>query len=465
MTKQLLLPILSLTIVIFQGCKVTRDYVQGEPESVVETFPFDTLNIDTVSMAAMDIEEFYNDPLLISLIRSGLENNYNLSIALRSIEIANAYYLQGKQAYWPEINASFQPSFSRNSTNSRFGSFLGDQIFQSYQLGVSASWEADIWGKLRAQEKAAFADYLAAESSVKVVQTELIANIASLYYQLVALDAQKELTERTIENRKASIETIESLKDAGNVTEVAVQQTEAQLYNAQGLIVDLNKNIQLAENTLNQLLGRTHQPVARIALAETNFPELLEVGVPSALLQNRPDLRVAEYDIRSAFEMTNVAETFFYPTLRITAGTGFETLDLGTLLSPGSIFGNLAAGLTQPIVSRRVNKTRREVSELQYQQAVLNYEDRFVNAVKEVSDAMYNIEAAENKIVFQQRELESLNKATEYSEELLNYGLANYLEVLRARDQALAAELSIITSHLNKLSGLVSLYKALGGGW
>ncbi|GAA5224771.1 efflux transporter outer membrane subunit [Membranihabitans marinus] len=456
-----------LTLLSFlYSCKITEDFSEHRPEPLTETFPWSEYNIDTSTMANMTIDEFFKDSLLLNLIETGLENNYSLAMAMQAMDIANAYYLQGKAAYLPNVDATLQPSFLKNSNNSQFGSFLGgNKIVQSYQLGVSASWEADIWGKLKAQESSYLADYLGVEASVKWAQTTLISNIASLYFQLIALDEQKKITERTIQNRKKSIETIQALKDAGLVTEVAVKQTEAQLYQSQAILVDLNKEIQLNENTLNALLSRPYQVIERSEIDQIDLPIALTIGIPAQLLENRPDLKMSEYNIRSTFELTNVARSYFYPSLNLTASTGFESLDIAKLLSPNSIFANLAAGLTQPLANKRVNKTRLEVSELQYQQAILDYENQYIYAVKEVLDALTNADAADEKRNYQAMELQALSEASEYSTELLNYGLANYLEVLTAQNQELSAELNIVSSQLNKWSAVISLYKALGGGW
>src|SRR5699024_7322658 len=192
-------------------------------------------------------------------------------------------------------------------------------------------------------------DLQAAQIGLQGIQTELIYNIASLYYQLIGLDARKEIAEKTIYNRRISLETIESLKSAGNVTEVAVQQNRAQLHFAEALLIDIKENIFLLENTLNSLLARPYQPIERAGWEEVNLPESLSAGLPAELLENRPDLRQAEAQIRGDFEQINVARTFFYPALRLNASTGFESIKISNFLNPASIFANIAGGLTQPI--------------------------------------------------------------------------------------------------------------------
>lgn len=453
-------------IILMYGCQVTKEFSEVEPEMEIEAFYLEDISTDTVSMAEMSIESFFDDPGLLDLIHTGLSNNYNLAIVLKSIDVANAYYLQGKSAYFPTLSVSPQVSYSVNSKNTQFGEIEGiSRVMQNYRLGVDASWEADIWGKLRSQERVAFADLQAAQTGLQVVQTELISRIASLYYQLVALDARRSIAERTIENRRSSVETIESLKGAGMVTEVAVQQNIAQLYFAESLLVDIEENIFLLENTLNSLLGRPYQPVDRIDWEQVDLPEYLATGLPAELLENRPDLRQLEHQIRGDYEEINVARTFFYPALRINASTGFESIKIEKFLNPASLFANIAGGLTQPVFDRRQNKTRLEVTQLQFEQSMLQYESLYINAVKEVTDAMKTANKAKEKLGYQESELSALAKALDYSGELLNNGMANYLEVLRAQDQVLSTELGMVDTRLKRISAVVSLYKALGGGW
>lgn len=452
-----------LPFFIVISCQVTQEFSGVEPSIQIEEFPLDQVTTDTTTMGEWTLEELFQSPQLLDLIQTGLQRNYNLGIALKSISIAQAYFLQGKAAYFPTLSVNPQLTYGIRSENA--GISGGDRGYQGYQLGVNAAWEADIWGKLRSQERAAFADYQAAHAGLKAVQTELIGQIASIYYQLVALDERKAIAERTIDNWRSSVETIQSLKEAGNVTEVAVQQNTAQLHFAEATLVDIEQNIFLLENTLNTLLARPYQPISRQTWNSIEMPDYFGTGLPAELLVNRPDLRQLEYQIRADFEDINVAKTYFYPALRLNAGAGLESVNIGDFLNPGSLFANLAAGLTQPIFDRRQNKTQLEVSKLRYEQSVLQYENAWLGAVQEVVDALVTAEKAQEKVTYQQLQIEALNKAVDFSGELLNNGLANYLEVLRARDQVFATELGMVDTRLRRMSAIVSLYKALGGGW
>lgn len=458
------IPYILFTILLLYGCTVTREFTGVDHPIDLNEYPIWEGTTDSGTLAELPFDEFFQSSELLDLIETGLENNYNLGLAIKSIEIAQSYYWQGKSAYFPTLSAGPQLTYGVRSENSGAS---GSRGFQGYQLGANSSWEVDIWGKLKSQERAAFADYLTAHAGLKVVQTQLISQIASLYYQLVALDARKTVAERTIQNWQSSVETIRELKEAGtpSVTEVAVQQNIAQMHFAEALLVDIEQNILLLENTLNTLLARPFQAIPRESWMDIQLPSVLETGLPVQLLANRPDLRQLEFQIRSDFEHINIAKTAFYPTLTINAGAGLESNHIGDFINPGSIFANIAGGLMQPIFDRRQNKTRLEVSNKFYEQSILQYEQTFIQAVQEVTDALIIARQSDEKLMHQEAQLAALDQAVEFSNELLNTGLANYLEVLRARDQVFSTELGLVDTRLQKISAVVSLYKALGGGW
>jgi NodT family efflux transporter outer membrane factor (OMF) lipoprotein len=255
------------------------------------------------------------------------------------------------------------------------------------------------------------------------------------------------------------------LKDAGTVSEVAVKQTEAQLYTAQALLVDLRKNIKLLENTMSILLGDEPHAIERGSLAEEEVPERLQIGFPLQLLRNRPDVIAAEFGLMNAFELTNIAKSNFYPSLTLSATGGLQSLELDKLFSVNSLFATVVGGITQPILNGRRIRTQYEVSQSQKEQAYLRFRQSLLNASREVSDALYSFAAAEETIDIRLNEFAAYDTATRYSEELLNSGFANYLEVLTARQNALNSQLGLINARFDRLSSVVELYRALGGGW
>lgn len=449
-----------------QSCFVAIQY--SRPGDIVSEkyFRTDVLQQDSSTMADISWKQLFTDKQLNKYIERGLENNLDIRIALRNIDAAAAYVKQGRAAYFPSVNLGPGYTFSSPSLNSINGKNLSERSnLGQFDITAGLSWEADIWGKIRSNERAANATYLQSIAAHQAVKSTLVAAIATTYYQLLALDRQKKVTEETIQNREQSVETINALKASGNVTEVAVKQTEAQLLNARGVIIDINNSIKLLENSFCILLGEDPHPVDRSNLEDQHIDTPLAAGVPAELLANRPDVMSAEYSLINAFELTNVARSNFYPSLRITASGGLQSIDLDKLFSVGSLFGTLAGSLTQPIFNARQIRTQYEVSKARQEQALISYRQSVLNAGREVSDALYTFQTADDKIKVKQQEYEAYVQAINYSEELLNYGLATYLEVLTARENMFNAQLSIINTEFGRLSAMVELYRAVGGGW
>jgi multidrug efflux system outer membrane protein len=383
---------------------------------------------------------------------------------LQQIIAAEAYYKQGKAGYLPSLNLKATMTHQELARNSQFGSFFNGALDQ-YELSGSLSWEADIWGKIRSNKRAFEAGYLKTVAAHQAVKTQLISSIAATYYQLLALDAQLDITKKTIETRESSVETIKALKDAGQVTQVAVDQNIAQYNNAKALQVDLEAAIFRTENTLSILLGKAPQRFERSSLTEQIIESDLKLGVPMTLLRNRPDVMAAEYNLIQSFELTNVARSNFYPSLTLTGSGGFQSLDLSELINTNSLFANLVGGVAQPIFNQRRIKTQYEVAKAQQEQALLNFKKSLLVAGNEVSNALYSYAAETKKFEFRQNEVEALRNAESNSEELLKNGYATYLDLLTARQSELSAELNVINSKLQQLLSVVNLYEALGGGW
>jgi NodT family efflux transporter outer membrane factor (OMF) lipoprotein len=443
------------------SCFAAKDYEQ--PQVVNEAnYRTDNLPQDSLSMATVSWKEIFTDPILQNYIEEGLKNNIDIRVALQQIRIADAYVKQGKAGYFPSLNGNARATHQELPKQNQFGDISS---IDQYELSGSLSWEADIWGKIRSNDRASQATYLQTVAAHQAVKSRLIANIASVYYQLLALDEQIRVTEETIETRSTGLETTQALKNAGNVTEVAVKQTEAQLYTAQGILIDLKTQSRLLENTMSILLGSAPQEITRGNLEDQVIDTPLETGVPAQLLSNRPDVMAAEYNLRNAFELTNAARASFYPSLTLSATGGLQNIEIDKLFNANSLFATIIGGLTQPIFNKRQIRTQYEVSQAKQEQAFLDFRLAVITASKEVSDALYSYEAATEKIEVKQKEFEAYNLATDYSEQLLDNGLANYLEVLTAQENALNSSLNLINARNNQLQSVVDLYEALGGGW
>ena len=459
--KVLLVVVVSTTL---QSCFVAKDYKRPELDETQNLYRTDQLPTDSLSLANVSWEELFTDSYLKQYIQEGLENNIDIRIAIQQINAAEAYFKQGKAGYLPSINANASMTHQELSSNSQFGQVFDGSIEQ-FDLSANLSWEADIWGKIRSTRRASQANYLQSVAAHQAVKTQLVSGIATMYYQLLALDQQLAITEQTITTRDKSVETIKALKEAGLATQVAVDQNIAQLNNAKVLKVDIEKAIFKAENTLSILLGKTPQRIERGSLDTQSIDTDIKLGVPATLLSNRPDVMAVEYQLMENFEMTNVARSSFYPSLTITATGGFQSIELDKLLDANSLFATFLGGLTQPIFNKRRIKTQYEVSKAQQEQALLNFKQRLLVAGSEVSNALYAYNAETEKYTYRLNEVEALRKAETNSEELLNNGFANYLDLLIVRQSVLNSELNVIDSKLQQLLTVVNLYEALGGGW
>jgi NodT family efflux transporter outer membrane factor (OMF) lipoprotein len=388
----------------------------------------------------------------------------DIRIAIQQILAAEAYAKQGKARFLPSVNLGFNASHQELSENSQFGSLFNEAIDQ-YDITANLSWEADIWGKIRSNKRATQAAYLQSVSGHQAVKTQLISSIVNTYYNLLALDAQLEVTKQTIATRESSVKTIKALKDAGQVTLVAVDQNIAQYNNAKALQIDIEIAIFKTESTLSILLGKAPQHFERSRLDIQKIEQDITLGVPARLLSNRPDVMAAEYGLVQSFELTNIARSNFYPSLTLTASGGFQSLELNNLLNINSLFTSILGSLTQPIFNQRRLKTQKEVTVAQQEQSLLLFKKTLLVAGGEVSNALFSYESETKKFEFRKNEVEALRAAEANSEELLKNGYANYLDLLTARQSALNAELDIIDSKLQQLVSIVNLYEALGGGW
>jgi len=442
-----------ITSLLLQSCFVAKDYKSPE----VKTANLYRTNqvSDSTSIASISWDKLFTDSFLQQYINEGLTNNYDVQIALESLKAAEATMKQSKKGNLPTLsgNASWLNQSYKSSDN-----------FNQYELSGALSWEADIWGKIRSNKRAAVASYLQTVAVQQAIQTQIVASIASTYYQLLALDAQVKVAEKTLINRNESIETIKALKEAGNVNEVSVKQTEAQKYATEIILKDLKYNVKIVENTLSIFLGRTAGGIKRGTFDSQEITTNIAVGLPVSLLSNRPDVVAAELNFRRSFELTNIARSNFYPSLTVNASGGFQTIELEDWFNTKSLFASVLSGLTQPIFNQRKIKTNYEIAQANQQKAYLEFKQTLLLAGKEVSDVLADYKNETEKLSIRKNQLEVLTQAANYSDELLQYGMVNYLEVLTAKDNALNTELAYITNKYNQMDAIITLYRALGGG-
>ncbi|WP_073062354.1 efflux transporter outer membrane subunit [Fodinibius roseus] len=454
--------------VTLSSCIATKPY--EKPDIATENlYPFEQVELDSTTLADMPWQQVFRDPRLRDLIEEALDHNLELQSAIQQIRIAEANFFEGRMSMLPNLSAGADVSYNEQSDNSvNFGEGLDNisiPASEQYAVSLSSSWELDVWGKLTSAKKASFAALLQTEATRRAVQTTLIANVASTYYRLLALDKQLEITRQTVENRRRDVETVRSLKESDMVTGVSLQQSIANRYAAEVTIPEIEQQITVQEHALSMLLGRAPGSIERTSLSEQHPIDSLATGIPAQLLRNRPDIIAAEYSFRNAFELTNNARAYFYPSFTLTARGGYQSLQTEDLFQPGSLFYNLAAGLTQPIFNRGQNRARLKRSKARQKQALLELRSTILDASSEVSNTLSAFQKAEQKLQLRQNQLEALEHAVEFSRELLQYGEANYTEVLTTQQQLLSAQISNINDRLQQLTAGVDLYRALGGGW
>lgn len=450
---------------LLSACAVTKTY--KTPDVQTQGLYRDQNTADSITMASMPWQSVFADEKLKVLIQRGLDQNIDLKNAIQNILQAQATLRQSKLALLPTLDASADYTHSKTSLAAQnFPAGINiNTLTNTYKLSLSTSWEADIWGKLSSAKRAALASYLGTDAAKKAVQTQLIADIANNYFSLLSLDQQLAITKETLKSRIANVETLKVLKESAVVTGAAVVQSEASRYATEVTIPDLNLSIRETENALSILLGQAPGPIDRGTLAAQLMPDNLAVGLPAQLLQNRPDVQQAEFALRTAFENTNAARTYFYPALTVSATGGFSSLQLKNLFDQ-SIFYNLVGGLTQPIFNQGLNKARLTNAQSRQAQALNNFQQSLLVAGQEVSNALYAYQTASEKTDARTKQVAALSKAVDFTEELLRFSSAtNYTDVLTSEQSLLAAQLSGVNDRLQKLQAVVNLYRALGGGW
>jgi multidrug efflux system outer membrane protein len=449
--------IVATSMFVLCSCNLRQAFVR--PAVKTDSLYRGVINPDTASIASISWMEMFKDRNLQALIREGINNNCDLKIAVARMKQAEANLLQSKAAFLPAL--SVEPQYTRQKTAAAQG-VLPSNFFE---LSGNASWEIDLWGKLKGAKNAALASLLQSYAYRRAVQTQLVANIATDYFNLLAYDKELAITLQTAESYKNDVETNKALKQANRVNEASVAQSEANRYAAEVTIPDLRNNIQQTENAISVLVGRQPGPIERDSIDVQQADTLLKTGLPSQLLSNRPDVQEAEYKVRYYFEQINVARAYFYPSLTITAQGGWQSATIGSLFNGASIFGNVTGGLLQPIFNQGLNKQRLQVAKAQYEEYVLTFQQTVLNAGQEVSNALYSYQSVQNKAAIRNLQLDALKRSVDYTRLLLKGGYVTYTDVLTSEQGYLAAQLSSVNDRLQQLTAIVSLYQSLGGGW
>ncbi|MET0343401.1 MAG: TolC family protein [Polyangiales bacterium] len=424
-----------------------------------------------VNASDRTFSDYFVDPALKALIDAALRGNQELSIRLQEVLIAKSEIMTRQGEYLPRVDARVGAGVekvgkytSQGRNDERTGV---PEHLQHYTFGFAASWEVDVFRKLRNAAKAASLRYFATVEGRNFLVTQLVAEIAASYYELVALDSRLAVLQRNIDIQANALEIVKLQKEAARVTQLAVQRFEAEVLKNQSRRFDLEQQRIEAENRINFLLGRYPQPVARSAATfQAPLPAMLDTGIPSQLLDHRPDVRAAELELSAAQLDVKSARAAFYPSLRIEAGVGYEAFNLKHLVTtPESLLYNLASNLTAPLLNRKAIKAQYQAANARQLQAVFNYERTVLQAFTEVVNNVARIQNLQKSYEALAKQVETLTASIEVSNVLFQSARADYMEVLLTRRDSLDAEMELIETKNRQMQAMVNIYQALGGGW
>jgi multidrug efflux system outer membrane protein len=432
---------------------------------------------DSTSSARMRWQQFFTDPNLAALIDTALRRNQELNITLQEIEIARQEVRARKGEYLPTVGLGAGAGIEKVGRYTIRGATEENVDIQpekhtpdpltDFQVGAFASWEVDIWHKLRNAKKAAALRYLASVEGKNFTVTNLVAEIATSYYELLALDNQLTFIRQNLEIQGNALKAVRLQKDAARVTELAVRRFEAQVHHTQAIQYNIQQRIVETENRINFLTGRYPQPVARNAASFNDLvPSAIQGGVPAQLLQNRPDIRQAEQNLAAAKIDVQVARASFYPSLRITGAVGAAAFQPGLLATmPESMLLSLAGEVAAPLFNKNGIKALYYSANARQTQAVYNYERTVLNAYIEVANQLANISNLEKSYGEKAKEVQALNESSTISNSLFSSARADYTEVLFTQRDALESKFDLVETKMQQLNATVNVYRALGGGW
>ncbi|MBC7419006.1 MAG: TolC family protein [Pedobacter sp.] len=459
---------------VYAACKIPQVTQREGNQSLPKQFGNTS---DTSTIKLMTWRSFFTDPRLDNLIDTALKNNQDLNITLQDIEMArNGIRIRKGDllpivGYYAGAGAEKVGRFTSQGAGDASADITPGKgvpdILPNYHFGLQANWEVDVWHKLRNAKKAAVTRYLSTVEGKNFVVTNLVAEVANNYYELLAEDNQLEIVRQNIALQSNALELMKIQMQATRVTALAVKQFEAQVLGSKSLQFDILQNMTETENKINFLLGRFPQPILRDRNAFAILvPSLVETGIPSQLLDNRPDVKQAAYDLAASKLDVKIARAAFYPSIAISAGVGYQAFNPKYLIrTPESLLYSLAGDLAGPLINRNAIKADYLTANAKQLQAVFNYERSILNGYIEVANQVSNINNLQKKYDLKSQQVNALTQSIEFSNDLFKSARADYFEVLMTQRDALQSKLDLIDTKKAQLNAVVSIYQALGGGW
>lgn len=434
------------------SCGIYKNYQR--PDVVTDGLYGTAETADSTTLGDISWQEMFTDPQLQALIDLALTNNTDLQSAQWRVKEAEATLKSARLAYLPSFNFAPQGTIS---------SFDNGAASKTYSIPVTASWQIDIFGGLTNAKRKAKALYLQSQEYQQAVRTQLIASVANLYYTLLMLDSQYEVTKETAAKWEESVRTMREMKAAGMTNEAGVAQYEGSYYGIVASLNDIEYSIRETENSLCSVLGEVPHEIVRGRLDEQQLPDNLAVGVPVQMLSNRPDIRQAEYSLMQSFYATNAARSALYPSITLSGSAGW-TNNAGVITNPGKLLLSAAGSLLQPIFNASANRANLKIAKAQQEESKLAFQQALLNAGAEVNNALTQCQTARAKTDLRIKQIEAMERAVESTELLMQHSSTTYLEVLTAQQSLLSAQLSQIADQFDEIQGVVNLYQALGGG-
>lgn len=470
---------------LVQACAIPTIETRNPNLDLPEQFNAKVSQVDTQAgqginqstQANIQWSEWFNDPTLSALVDTAVKNNQEVSILIQRINMASNEVYAREGEYLPRLSAGVAAETEKVGEYTREGAveeqlnIKEDKEFPdplaNLKLGLNASWEIDVWHKLRDASKVASLEYLASVESKNFFVTQLVSEVARTYYELLALDNKLENLDSTISLQRNVIHTINALKEYGRASSLPVARFNAEVKKNESERYLIEQEILEKENTLNLLLGRTPQPIQRdsnvLLSAELKSPQ---VGVPSTLLDNRPDIKQAALTLQAAELNIDVAKANFYPSFELKAGVGLSAFDSRYLFNvPESLAYSLSGDVFAPLINRRAIETVYQNASAEQIEAAYEYELTVLTAVAEVTNSLSKLDNLEKSAEARRHQIASLEQSIDIANRLFSSAHGEYLEVLLAQREALEARSEFIETRQQQMAALVDLYQALGGGW
>lgn len=479
------LSILLICTILLGGCSIPKQVQDPTIKPLPDRFTNNTATHDTGTIwANVPWKQFFPDEELVRLIDTAIANNPDLQMALQRIKISSAYMQTAKGALLPRLSAdatasgthygkytqegvgNFDTNLSDNISNDQK---VNESFTPNFWLGFNTSWEMDIWGKLNSRKKETFAKYLASQEGRNAVQTALVSQVASLFYTIKSLDQEYKSLRENIALQDTALEKVKALMEGGRATQLAVQQFQAQLLNTQNSTVEVLRRRNETENQLNALVGRFSGAVSRDTTSEIWSSlvhiDSLQLGFPSELIANRPDIREASYQLAASKANVDAARKAFFPSFTISGYTAFNAFKGALLFNGSSLAYSVLGGVSAPIFQQNKLKAEFNIATAEQQNAFLQYQKNILNGYQEVATSLSNFEAAKQMYALKTKEADALEAGVQTANDLYIGGYAGYLEIIAAQKSMVLAQVEQIQLRRDILLSLVDIYRSVGGGW